>query len=453
MSKVLWGSSISAGQCEGGYDERGECVVDIIPQGRDARRQFLDNPGDYLNGKQDFFPSQAGTAFYDYALEDIKMLADMGLEALRISILWSRIFPNGPQDTPNEKALIFYDTLIDTMLSYHIEPIITVVHFDMPLWLVKDYDGFRNRKTVDLYIDYATFLMKRYKDKVKYWISFCEINVMNHFLYLVGGTTLRANEDRQEVLYQCAHHELLATALLVREGHKINPDFQVSCEVAGSPHYPVSAHPDDQWLALQLDRTNNQYTEVLTQGHYPYYWLEEIKTKQYNITMTAEDLATIAQNTVDYIAVSYYKSSLASTDPTISTNPCLPASEWGWTIDPVGFRITLNAMYERWKKPIMVVENGLGAVDEVIDQKIQDDYRINYLKAHVEQLNKAVSDGVEIIAYLTWSAIDVVSTGEGQMSKRYGFIYVDRHDDGQGTFKRIPKASAAWYKTWITSQK
>ena len=443
--KILWGSSISGGQCEGGFSTRNETVVDIIPQGRETRFQYLNDPGIYMQRPDGFYPSQAGVEFYEHYKEDIALYGEMGFKALRFSVLWSRIFLDDSLE-PNEEGLKFYDDVIDELLKYNIEPIITTIHFDMPLWVVEKYNGFYNRQVVDLYQHYVQTIVKRYHDRVKYWISFCEINVMNHALYMVGGTIVKEGEDREQILHQCAYHKLLANAILVKTCHDIDPSLNVGCEVAGTPCYPLTSSPLDYTKMMEEERKNNRYTDVMVKGKFPYYFLKKLQS--YQVVMKEEDVDIIKNNTLDFIAVSYYKSSLASHEG-VKNNPLLEETPFGWTIDPEGFRIMLNQMYERYEVPIMVVENGLGTYDQIEDGKIHDDYRIDYLQKHIDQLELAIEDGVDIIGYLTWAAMDVVSTSEGMMSKRYGFIYVDRQDDGSGTLERLRKDSFYWYQNLI----
>ena len=446
MSKhFLWGSSISGGQCEGGYNSRSETVVDIIPAGKNTRLKYLDNPGIYMTRPEGFYPSQKGVEFYENYKEDIALYAKMGLKALRFSILWSRIFLDESL-TPNEEGLKFYDNVINELLKYHIEPIITTIHFDMPVWIVEKYNGFYNKQVVRLYEYYVKTIISRYHDRVKYWISFCEMNVMNQALYMVAGTIVPKGQKRDEILHQCAYHQLLANAILVKVCHEMDRSLKVGCEVAGSPCYPLTSSPEDYQLMMQVDRSNYRYTDVMVKGHFPYYFLKELQS--YHIEMLEEDIDVIRKNTLDFIAVSYYKTGLASSEGT-TINPKLETTPFGWTIDPVGLRIMLNEMYERYEKPIMIVENGLGTYDKLENGQIHDDYRINYLQKHIEQMELAMADGVNVIGYLTWSAMDVVSTSEGYMSKRYGLIYVDREDDGSGTLKRIPKDSFYWYQHLI----
>ncbi len=441
----LWGSSISGGQCEGGYASRGETVVDIIPQGKETRKIYLDQPGKYLQRPNGFYPSQKGVEFHENYKEDIALMADMGLKALRFSVLWSRIYLDD-SGTPNEEGLEFYDCVINELLKYNIQPIITTIHFDMPLWLVERYNGFSSRKTIELYQTYIETIVKRYHDRVKYWISFCEINVMNYFLYMVGGAIVKEGEDKNKTLLQCAYNKLLANAVLVKTCHEIDSSLKVGCEVAGTPCYPETSSPEDYQLMMNEERSHNRYTDVMVTGKYPYYFKHEMD--KYGIEFNEDDLKLLKENTLDFIAVSYYKTSLSSSKGNIS-NPCLEQTPFGWSIDPKGMRIMLNKMYERYEKPIMIVENGLGTYDKIEDGKVHDQYRIDYLNQHIKQMKLAIKDGVDVIGYLTWSAFDVVSTGEGMMSKRYGFIYVDRNDDGSGTLKRIPKDSFYWYKDLI----
>ena len=441
----LWGSSISGGQCEGGFSSRSETVVDIIPQSRELRIKHLDHPGIYLDRPEGFYPSQKGVEFYENYKEDIALYAKLGLKALRFSVLWSRIFLDETM-TVNEEGLQFYDHVIDELLKYNIEPIITTIHFDMPLWVVTKYNGFENRETLSLYQKYVETIVNRYHDRVKYWISFCEINVMNTALYMVGGSIVKEGETKDEVLHRCAYHKLLANAILVNTCLNIDKSLMVGCEVAGTPCYPLTSSPKDYQLMVENERSNNRYTDVMVKGKYPYYFKKEMEN--YGIELKDEDMKFLSENTLDFIAVTYYKSSLASHEG-VKANPKLEQTPFNWTIDPEGFRIMLNNMYERYEKPIMVVENGLGTYDKVQNGQIHDDYRIDYLSKHIEQMELAIEDGVDVIGYLTWAAMDVVSTSEGMMSKRYGFIYVDRNDDGSGTLKRIPKDSFYWYQRFI----
>ena len=443
----LWGSSISGGQCEGGYSSRGETVVDIMPQGKGYRLQFLNDPCEYLNHPEAWYPSRNGVEFYEHWKEDIALYAEMGFKALRFSVLWSRIYPTGEEEEPDEAGLQFYDNVIDELKKYGIEPIITTIHFDMPLWVVTKYNGFYNRDTLKEYRKYAETIVHRYADRVKYWISFCEINVMNHALYMVGGSLVPKGKTREEVLLQCAYHKLIANAMLADICHAYDPSVKAGCEIAGAPVYTLHPSPEDYLLKMKEDRNNFRYGDVMVKGKIPFFFRNDLQKA--GVEIRAEDEAYLQANTLDFIAPSYYRSNMVSSDGQ-KENPCLEVTPFGWSIDPQGFRITLNELYERYEKPILVVENGLGTFDTVENGKVYDDYRIAYLKAHIDQLKKAVEDdGVDVIGYLTWAAMDVVSTSEGLMSKRYGFIYVDLDDEGKGTYARSRKKSFYWYQKVI----
>ena len=446
----LWGSSISAGQCEGGYSSRGETVVDIMPQGKGTRFQYLDDPKEYLNHPEGFYPSQKGVEFYEHYKEDIALYAQMGFKALRFSILWSRIFPDAHIDKPNEEGLQFYDNVINELLKYGIEPVVTTIHFDMPLWVVTEYNGFCNRETVDLYRKYAETIVSRYGDRVKYWISFCEINVMNHALYMVGGSLVPEGKTREEVLLQCAYHKLLANAALIEICHRHDPSLKAGCEVAAAPIYAYEPSGEDMMLKIVEDRKNTRFADVMVYGRIPWYFRKDLQ--KCCIMISRNDEIYLKENTLDFLAPSYYRSNMVSAKG-VKENPLLEVTPFGWSIDPLGFRIALNQLYERYEKPILVVENGLGTYDQIEeDGSVNDDYRIDYLARHIAQMKKAVEeDGIDVIGYLTWAAMDVVSTSEGMMSKRYGFIYVDRNDDGSGTLKRSKKKSFYWYKEVIES--
>ena len=320
----------------------------------------------------------------------------------------------------------------------------------MPLWVVTEYNGFYNRETVNLYRKYVETIVRRYGDRVKYWISFCEINVMNHALYMVGGSLVPEDKTRKEVLLQCAYHKLLANAVLMETCHRHDPSLKAGCEIAAAPIYTYEPSAEDMLLKMNEDRKNTRFADVMVKGCIPWYFRKELI--QNGIEIKTEDETYLKQNTLDFLAPSYYRSSMVSAKG-VRDNPLLELTPFGWTVDPQGFRIALNQLYERYEKPILVVENGLGTYDQVEeDGSVNDDYRIDYLSRHIAQMKKAVEDdGVDLIGYLTWAAMDVVSTSEGMMSKRYGFIYVDRNDDGSGTLNRSKKKSFYWYKEVIES--
>lgn len=463
----LWGGAVAAHQLEGAWQAggKGVSVADVMTAGRHGvQREITDG---VIEGKN--YPNHEGIDFYHRYKEDIAMLAEMGFKAFRTSIAWTRIFPNGDELEPNEEGLKFYDDLFDEMHKYGMEPVITLSHFELPYNLVTKYGGWRNRKLVDFFVRFAVTCFKRYKNKVRFWMTFNEINNQRNVdlpfaSFTNSGVIYKEGEDRHAVLYQVAHHEFLASALAVIEGHKINPDFRIGCMLAMEAIYPETCRPMDQIAALkEMDKTF-YFGDVQARGHYPSYIIKEWENKGYNIQMKDGDLEILAKGKVDYFAFSYYMSHVTtSVEERLSTmqggfikavtNPYIEESDWGWPIDPVGLRYILNLLSERYELPLMIVENGIG-LHETPDEngEIVDDARIAYLKAHIAEMKKAVDiDGVDLWGYMPWGPIDLVSAGTGEMEKRYGFIYVDKDNDGNGTLERSRKKSFYWYKKVIAS--
>lgn len=462
----LWGGATAANQLEGAYLEGGKglTTVDLIPIGANRWNIALGNLDSYEPKTGEFYPSHEAIDFYHRYKEDIALFAEMGFKCLRLSIAWARIFPNGDEAEPNEAGLQFYDDVFDELLKYNIEPVVTICHFDVPVHLVETYGGWKNRKMIGFFEKYATTLFNRYKNKVKYWMTFNEINMLLHLPYIGAGIVLQDGENKDQILYQAAHHELVASALAVKACHEIIPDAQIGCMLAAGMVYPYSSNPDDVWKAMEKDRESFFFIDVQSKGAYPGYTKRFFRENDIQIDMQPEDAEILMQNTVDYIGFSYYASRCTSTDPEIlkdSTegnvfgsvkNPYLQASEWGWTIDPKGLRITLNQLHDRYGKPLFIVENGLGATDVLLDNdSVEDDYRIEYLNSHFVEMAEAIQDGVELIGYTSWGPIDLVSAGTGEMKKRYGYIYVDRNNDGTGTLRRVKKKSFHWYQDVIAS--
>ncbi|UQZ75965.1 6-phospho-beta-glucosidase [Niallia circulans] len=474
MSKMpkdfLWGGALAAHQFEGGWNQggKGPSVVDVMTAGaHGVPRKITD-----LIEENQFYPNHEAIDFYHRYKEDIALFAEMGLKCLRTSIGWSRIFPKGDELEPNEEGLRFYDQVFDELLKYGIQPVITLSHFEMPLHLAREYGGFRNRKVVDCFVRFAKACFHRYKDKVKYWMTFNEINnqmdVSNPlFLWTNSGVTVKEGENAKEVMYQTAHHELVASALAVSIGKKINPDFQIGAMVSHIPIYPFSSNPEDVMLAEEEMRQRYFFPDVQVRGYYPSYALKEFEREGYSITMEPKDAEILRNGTVDYLGFSYYMSTTVKSDvknnntgdivngalPNAVENPYIKASDWGWSIDPTGLRYVLNRLYDRYQIPLFIVENGFGAIDTVeADGSIHDKERIAYLKAHIEALEKAVMyDGVDLIGYTPWGIIDIVSFTTGEMKKRYGMIYVDRDNQGKGTMSRSKKDSFYWYQEVIKS--
>ncbi|PYY25480.1 6-phospho-beta-glucosidase [Paenibacillus illinoisensis] len=463
----LWGGATAANQLEGAYLEGGKglTTVDLIPIGSRRFPIAMGNLDSFEPKEGEFYPSHEAIDFYHRYKQDIALFAEMGFKCLRLSIAWSRIFPNGDDAEPNEAGLQFYDDVFDELLKYHIEPVVTICHFDVPVHLVQTYGGWKDRKMIGFFETYAKTLFHRYKGKVKYWMTFNEINMLLHLPYIGAGIVLQEGEDKQQVLYQAAHHELVASALAVKACHEMIPGAQIGCMLAAGMVYPYTSNPEDVWKAMEQDRESFFFIDVQSKGAYPGYTKRFFRENGIHIEMQPEDADLLKQNTVDYIGFSYYASRCTSTDPEIlkdSTvgnvfgsvkNPYLDASEWGWTIDPKGLRITCNQLHDRYGKPLFIVENGLGATDVLLDNDtVEDDYRIDYLDRHFAEMAEAIQDGVEIIGYTSWGPIDLVSAGTGEMKKRYGYIYVDRNNDGTGSLRRVKKKSFHWYKDVIATQ-
>jgi len=453
----LWGGAVAAHQLEGAWDEdgRGPSVCDVVTGGSvNIPRRITDGVKE-----GEWYPNHTGIGFYHTYKEDIALFAELGFKAFRTSISWSRIFPNGDEETPNEAGLRFYDDLFDELLRYGIEPVVTLSHFEMPYHLAKEYGGWVNRKLVGFFVRYAAVVMERYKHKVKYWMTFNEINNQSRLDWDLGGWTnsgvvFSRCENPKKAMLQAVHHELVASALVVEKGHRINPDFQIGCMLAMVPVYPASSDPADVMAAEEAMRTDKFYfADVHCRGRYPAYaramWAREGNAP----VMEPGDEEILAAGTVDYLGLSYYMSRAVNSDGKEVKNPCVRASDWGWQIDPIGLRYSLNTLYERYEKPLFVVENGFGAIDRLNpDHTCDDTYRIDYLKSHIAEMKKAVElDGVALMGYTVWGCIDVVSFGTGELRKRYGFIYVDKNDDGTGSGARYKKKSFDWYRRVIAS--
>ena len=462
----LWGVATAANQCEGAYDVdgRGLANVDVVPIGEDrfpiiaGKKKMFDFEDGY------FYPAKESIDFYHHYKEDIALFAEMGYKTYRMSIGWTRIFPKGDELEPNEAGLQFYENVFKECRKYGIEPLVTITHFDCPMYLIENYGGWRNRKLIEFYERLVRVLFTRYKGLVKYWLTFNEINMILHAPFMGAGLYFEEGENVEQVKYQAAHHELVASALATKIAHEIDPENKVGCMLAAGQYYPNTCNPDDYWEAMNEDRENYFFIDVQARGEYPNYAKKKFEKLNLDIKTTEEDLLLLKENTVDFVSFSYYSSRVATADPTLTDttagnifasikNPYLKASEWGWQIDPLGLRITLNTVWDRYQKPLFIVENGLGAVD-VPDENgyVVDDYRIDYLREHVKAMNAAINeDGVDLLGYTTWGCIDLVSAGTGEMKKRYGFIYVDRDNEGKGTLVRSKKKSFDWYKKVIAS--
>ncbi|EKN4171881.1 6-phospho-beta-glucosidase [Yersinia enterocolitica] len=460
----LWGGALAANQAEGACFEGGKglTTVDMIPHGEHRLAVKLGQEKRFTLRDDEFYPSHQAIDFYHRYKEDIALMAEMGFTVFRTSIAWSRIYPNGDELTPNAEGIAFYRDLFNECKKHNIEPLVTLCHFDVPMHLVTEYGSWHNRKMVEFFTRYARTCFEAFDGLVKYWLTFNEINILLHSPFSGAGLVFEPNENQEQVKYQAAHHELLASALATKIAHEVNPDNQVGCMLAGGNFYPRTCKPEDVWTALEKDRENLFFIDVQARGAYPAYTKRLFREKGISIaTQVGDD--DILKHTVDFVSFSYYASRCASADMNDHNssaanivkslkNPHIQASEWGWGIDPLGLRITMNMMYDRYQKPLFLVENGLGAKDEINPQgEIEDDYRISYLREHIKAMAEAIDDGIPVIGYTSWGCIDLVSASTGEMSKRYGFVYVDRDDLGKGSLARKKKKSFYWYKKVIAS--
>ena len=449
----LWGGATAANQCEGAYleDGKGLSIQDVLPKGF---KVITEEPTpDNLKLK--------GIDYYHRYKEDIKLFAGMGFKVYRFSIAWSRIFPTGEEAQPNEAGLKFYDDVIDECHKYGIEPLITISHYETPLALARKYNGWSNRIMIDLYLKYCQVLFERYKGKVKYWITFNEINSILHQPFVSGAILTPKAQLSNQQLYQAIHYELVASAKAVQLAHSIDPEYKVGSMILAVTIYPLTPNPDDIIEVMELDNEVYLFSDVQALGAYPYYAKRVFEEKGVQLEISDEDREALT-HTVDFVSFSYYSSNCAAADhslgeptgsnmvPTLKRNPYSKVSEWGWQIDPKGLRYALNEIYGRYQIPLMVVENGLGAYDvKGEDGKVHDSYRIDYLRDHIAQMAEAVKDGVDLMGYTPWGCIDLVSASTGEMAKRYGFIYVNKFDDGTGDLSRERKDSFYWYKKVI----
>ena len=464
----LWGGAVAANQCEGAWnvDGKGVSCPDICTGGSHTVSKRI--TPEIEEGT--FYPSHEAIDFYHRYKEDIKLFAEMGYKVFRFSINWTRIFPTGEEDSPNEKGLEFYDNVINECRKYNIEPLITISHYEVPFALTKKYNGWASREMIDIFVKYAKVLFERYKGKVKYWLTFNEINSATKpfggFLsqgILNEGTKDFMNQvDIPQLRFQGLHHQFVASAKAVKLAHEIDPNYLVGCMQIFAVQYPYTCNPKDIVKAQRENQVLNWFCgDVQVRGEYPYYMDRYFSENNIHVKKNDGDDEILKEGKVDYYTFSYYMSSCATDEEAEESggniiggvkNPYLDASDWGWQIDPIGLRYSLNEIYARYNIPLMVVENGLGAYDKKEeDGSINDFYRIDYLRKHIEQMREAVKDGVDLMGYTPWGCIDLVSASTGEMAKRYGFIFVDKYDDGSGDLSRHKKASFEWYKKVIST--
>lgn len=457
----LWGGATAANQYEGGWnlDGRGMSIDDVITGGSVDKERKITLPKPLPSV---YYPNHEATDFYHHYKEDIKLFAEMGFKIYRFSISWSRIFPNGDEKEPNKKGLEFYDRVIDELRKYNIEPLVTISHYENPLNLSLKYGGWKNRKLIDFYTNYAETLFNYFKGRVHYWLTFNEINMLTDAWGAVfGGGMLEKKDNTPQNRYQALHNQLVASAKVVKLAHQIDSENKMGCMLAYHCGYPYTCKPEDIMLAEKYDQIHNLIAgDVHVRGRYPGFAFRYFAENNIEIQMDDSDLETLTEGTVDFVSLSYYSSTCVGSEEdkakdkgngtTGLMNPYLKASEWGWTIDAMGLRWVLNKLYDRYQIPIMVVENGLGAIDKVSDDgEIHDQYRIDYVDQHVKAMRQALKDGVNLIGYTYWGCTDVVSASTGEFKKRYGFIFVNKFDDGSGDFSRKEKDSFYWYKNLI----
>ena len=478
----LWGGAVAANQCEGAWLEDGklpnltDVMVGIIHDGKTPGLAWDEENGKWKMALDEnkVYLSHEGIDFYHRYKEDLALMKEMGFKAFRTSISWARIFPRGDEETPNEKGLEFYDKLIDEIIADGMEPVITLSHYETPLALITDYGGWTNRKLIGFFERYVRTVLERYKGKVKYWMTFNEINNAFKISFAAAGVVGRHPEKdsgpmdgiTDKDIYQACHNMFVANSLAVKACREIDPAAKmgVMCSFSSIATYPLNCHPDNAFGTLEFKRVSWFFTDVMCRGHYPGYIYRIWREKDCAPEMEPGDKELLAAYTNDYIGFSYYRSAVYSKDVSMAAdtggvqgvdNPFLTKSSpapWSWPIDAKGFRYVCNELTDRYELPLFPVENGIG-LDEHPDEngEIHDPDRCEYLADHVREMKEAIADGCDIMGYLWWGPIDVVSAGTGEMKKRYGFIYVDRHNDGTGTLERSKKDSFEYYKKLIAS--
>ena len=472
----LWGGATADFQCEGGIyegnkglsthdfetdgnlkDPRGITYLDLNGKKGKARSSFF-NPEAIPEGAKvslfddEYYPSHKGVDFYHHFKEDIDLMTGMGFNVFRFSICWPRIYPKGIEEKPNEEGLKYYEEMIDNMIEKGMEPLITICHDELPVYLAEEYDGWSSRYVIDCYVRYAKTLFERFGNKCRYWLTFNEINAIR------GYASCGTHHCDDQTHYNAVHNMFLASALAVKMGHELMPGSMFGAMYASSELYPATCKPEDVFLRLQKRRETYYFIDVMARGSYPAYSDDLLKRRNVTLTVSQEDKKILKEGTLDYISFSYYRSNIIDANTKMNViggdpNPYLPKTDWGWPVDPLGLRILLNEYYDRYQKPLFIVENGLGAVDEFNEKgEIDDDYRIDYLRDHLQAMKDAILiDKVEVLGYTMWGPFDLISLSTGEMKKRYGFIYVDMDDKGNGTLKRSIKKSYDWMKKVIAS--
>lgn len=460
----LWGGATAANQCEGAWNEGGKGLAnaDVLPFGKDRIDIIKGNVECFGPDNDHYYPTHRAIDFFHHYKDDIALFGEMGFSTFRMSISWSRIFPEGDEEEPNEEGLKFYEDVFHELRKHGIEPLVTISHYDLPMHLAKEYGGWSNRKLIGFFKRFVTVLFQRFGSEVKYWLTFNEINIMTSACFMAAGLTFEDGEDKYKKIYTAVHHVLVASSWAVKLAHEMIPGVKIGCMLNAGVYYPMTCDPVDVKMAQDENRKHYMFSDVQVRGEYPCYVKKEFKRHSFEIPYAEDDREVLKNNTVDFVSFSYYATRVIGSkkegmfDSNLlnsARNPYLPIEPWGRHIDPLGFRITMNDIYDRYQLPMFVVENGLGAKDVAAeDGSIHDQNRIDYLRDHIKAMKDAIeTDGVELIGYTTWGPIDLVSVATGQMEKRYGFIYVDLDDKGKGTLKRSRKDSFYWYKKVIES--
>lgn len=472
----LWGGATADFQFEGGFNEGGRGInsQDFVTSGsvkqkrqitlrlKDGSRGTVNSLESFPDGAEAklyddvYYPSHKAVDFYHHYQEDIALMAEMGFDIFRFSICWSRIYPTGVEEKPNEEGLQFYDAVIDECRKYNIEPLITICHDEMPDYLARNYDGWNSRVLIDAYVKYAITLFERYRGKCRYWLTFNELNAIH------GYAKLGIHKETPQTFYQCQHHMFVASSKVIKIGHEMMPGAMFGAMFAMSEMYPATCKVEDVFACYEHRRMNYFFIDVMARGKYPNYAQKIFDEKNVHLHMEDEDLELIKEYPLDFVSFSYYRSSTITADHFTTMdpmgimggegNPYLPSTPWGWPIDPLGLRYCLNELYDRYQKPLFVIENGLGEIDRFEDGTVHDSYRIEYLSKHFQAMKDAINiDHVPCFGYTMWGPLDLVSLSTGEMKKRYGFVYVDMDDEGNGTLKRVKKDSFAWMKKVIAS--
>lgn len=464
----LWGGAMAACQCEGAYnvEGRGLSTSDIHIYDKNLDRSHISQEGGgtreqvlaYAADQEGYYPKRYGIDFYHTYKTDLGFMQEMGFKAFRTSISWSRIFPDGDETEPNEKGLQFYDRLIDEMIQKGMEPVLTMSHYDIPLHLVTQYGGFANRKCIDFFMRYAKLLLEHFKGRVRYWIVFNQINLVQYCGFGSIGICDDQADNMEELKFQAIHHQFVACALVKAYAKQMDPEVRIGTMVADCTYYPATCRPEDIVLAMKRNRMQYFYTDVQLRGKYPEYAWRFFKENQISLQMETEDEELIRENRMDFLAISFYYTKIVDSEKhgmnpkECGNNPYLKPTPWEWRMDPLGFYNSLSQYWDRYGVPMIVAENGLGALDTVeADGSIHDSYRIDYLRQHIGMMKECIKDGVDIFGYLSWGPIDLVSSSSAEMSKRYGYVYVDKDDLGQGSAERIRKDSFYWYRKVIAS--